>query len=173
MGFSVPDDKDTLRNKVYGEIAGLQKWQRREVIQKKQNTSIKQYSRHQHTFTTCLNSAFFTAVVYTLNKKHFLVIVLIKTEINRKCDINYGNCVMPLSNYSEWPVNYSRHVFLTWTLWTHRLFPTSVRLRKIREAKIRSLFVVCQQRYMPGASSDKSLKSVNYKCSNCFGVQIQ
>ena len=62
-------NKDTLRNKVYGEIAGLQKWQTREVIHKKQNTSIKQYSRYQHTFTTCLNSEFFTAVVYTLNKE--------------------------------------------------------------------------------------------------------
>ena len=62
-------NKDTLRNKVYGEIAGLQKWQTREVMQKKQNTSIKQYSRYQHTFTTSLNSECFTAVVYTLNKE--------------------------------------------------------------------------------------------------------
>ena len=67
MGFWCRN-KDTLRNKVYGEIAGLQKWKTREVIQKKQNTSIKQYSRYQHTFTTRLNSEFFTAVVYTLNK---------------------------------------------------------------------------------------------------------
>ena len=41
----------------------------RETIQEKENTSMKQYSRYQHTFTTCLNSEFFKAVVYTLNKE--------------------------------------------------------------------------------------------------------
>ena len=41
----------------------------KETIQEKENTSMKQYSRYQHTFTTCLNSEFFKAVVYTLNKE--------------------------------------------------------------------------------------------------------
>lgn len=66
MGFSVPEytSKYGLRGNCW-----TAKRQTREVIQEKQNTSIKQYSKYQHTFTTCLNSEFFTAVVYTLNKE--------------------------------------------------------------------------------------------------------